>query len=68
MLKSEIKIIKEEYESYKADLLNLQEELKKCYNVSDKADIRADISKCRTKIYFLEDLSFKLGINEELGL
>ena len=68
MKKSEIKIFKEEYKAYKADLLYYQEELKKCKDDSDKADIRADISSCRYKIELLEDLAFKFDLEDELCL
>lgn len=68
MKKSEIKIFKEEYEAYRADLLYYQEELKKCKDDSDKADIRADISSCIDKIDLLKDLAFRFDIESELGL
>jgi len=69
MKKSEIKIFKEEYEAYKADLLYHQEELKKCKDDSDiRAEIIADISSCRHKIDLLKDLAFKFDLESELGL
>jgi len=68
MKKSEIKIFKEEYKVFNASLLYFLEELKKCNDDSDKADIRANISRLRHKIELLEYLAFKLDFESELGL
>lgn len=68
MKKSEIKIFKEEYESYKEKLLYFQEKLDQCNDPSYKIDIICYISSYRQRIEFLEDLSYKLNISHELGL
>lgn len=76
MKKSEIKIFKEEYEGWKADLLYHQEELElydKKYKKTEikdeiRAEIIADISSCRTSIDLLEYLALKLNIENELGI
>lgn len=76
MKKSEIKIFKEEYEEWKAELLYHQKELKLYDKNSNKneigdeirAEIIADISASINKIDLLEYLASKLNIENELGI